>query len=156
VRLATERLELVACTAELAEALQGDRERASELLGAELPEGWPDEELTGLLAGMERAALPFAWIAIERGERVVVGSAGFTGAPKDGAVELGFGVHERYRNSGYATEAAGALIEWALGQTGVREVVSECEQTNTASARVLEKLGLKRAGERGSVLLWST
>jgi [ribosomal protein S5]-alanine N-acetyltransferase len=156
VRLETERLELVACTAQLAEALQGDRERAAELLDAELPKGWPDEELTGLLASMKPAALHLAWIAIESDRQVVVGSAGFTGEPKDGAVELGYGIHDGYRNSGYATEAASALVHWALRQDGIREVVSECEQSNPASARVLEKVGLNRVGDRGSVVLWST
>jgi len=155
VRLATERLELVACTAELAAALHGNRERAAEILGAALPEGWPDEELTGLLSSMNPGALRFAWVVIEPVEGVVVGSAGFHGEPENGLLELGFGIHEAYRNEGYATEATRALVEWALRRDGVREVVAECEPSNAPSVRVLEKAGLNQSGNRGTHLLWS-
>ena len=139
MRLATQRLVLVSCAPELAEALQKDRGRAAEILGAELPEGWPDEELTGLLSVIDLSAVEFAvWIAIA-----------------DGVVELGFGIHEPYRNAGYATEAARALIGWALEQPQVDEVVSECDEANTASMRVLEKIGMERTGKRDTALLWS-
>jgi len=154
VRLLTERLVLVPCIPELAHALQKDRGRAAEILGATLPDGWPDEELAGLLSIISPSEVEFAvWIAIADG--VVVGSAGFHGEPRDGVVELGFGIHEPYRNTGYATEASSALIAWALEQPQVNEVVSECDASNTPSMRVLEKIGMARTGKRDNALLWS-
>ena len=107
-----------------------------------------------MLSAIDVSAVEFAvWIAIADG--VVVGSAGFHGEPKDGVVELGFGIHESHRNTGYATEAASALIGWALEQPEVIEVVSECDEANAASMRVLEKIGMARTGKRDDVLLWS-
>lgn len=47
---------------------------------------------------------------------------------------------------GYATEAARALVDWALGQPRVFRIWTLCDVENTASARVLEKLGLAREG----------
>jgi len=156
VRIVTERLLLVACAPELAEALQANRGRAEEIVGAALPDGWPDEELSALLPIVGAWGLGFGvWIAVEQAQSVVVGSAGFQGGPQDGAVELGFGIHESHRNAGYATEAAGALVAWALRQSGVDEVTAQCERSNAASIRVLEKAGLQRNGERGPRLLWS-
>lgn len=131
-----------------------DREAAGELLRAEVPEGWPDEELQGLLDLREPSALGFGpWVVIAKAE--VVGSAGFVGPPNDeGELELGYGIVEEHRNHGYATEAAGALIGWALVQPEVECVVARSEPANEASTRVLEKIGMTRAGADEQVAHW--
>lgn len=92
---------------------------------------------------------------IARAQRAVVGSAGFIGPPgEDGEVELGYGIVEERRNRGYATEAAAALVGWALEQPGVERVVARSEVSNDASTRVLEKIGLTRAGADEQVARW--
>jgi len=70
---------------ELLEALPS-RESAGAVLGAAVPEGWPDEELQGLLEAYEPqlrrdpSLLGLGpWVVIAAGE--VVGSAGFVGRP---------------------------------------------------------------------------
>ena len=47
---------------------------------------------------------------------------------------------------GYATEAARALVDWALSQRRVFRVWTVCDVDNAASVRVLEKLGMVREG----------
>jgi [ribosomal protein S5]-alanine N-acetyltransferase len=47
---------------------------------------------------------------------------------------------------GYATEAAGALLQWAFDTLDLNRVQAEADTRNTASARVLEKLGFLREG----------
>ena len=44
---------------------------------------------------------------------------------------------------GYASEAASAVVSWALAQPSIFRVWATCHPTNAASARVLEKVGLK-------------
>jgi ribosomal-protein-alanine N-acetyltransferase len=44
--------------------------------------------------------------------------------------------------NGYATEAAGGVINYALGPLGVMEVFAEVDVGNTASAAVIERLGM--------------
>ena len=157
MRLSTDRLELVACEPELADALPNDRGRAEEILAAALPEGWPDEELMGLLPITCKTTLGYGiWVVVDRARGAVVGSAGFVGDPQDGKVELGYGIHPSFRGLGYATEASKALVDWALVREAVREVVAECERSNIPSVRVLEKVGMERHGERGSRVLWSS
>jgi ribosomal-protein-alanine N-acetyltransferase len=144
---------------ELFEALPS-RESAGAVLGAVVPEGWPDEELQGLLEVYEPrlrsdpSLLGFGpWVVIAAGE--VVGSAGLVGRPNErGEVELGYGILEDHRNRGYATEAARALVAWALAQPNVDQVVARSELSNDASNRVLEKLGLTRVRAEGGEGRW--
>jgi RimJ/RimL family protein N-acetyltransferase len=162
LRLETERLSLLAVTAELVEAL-ADREAAERSIRASIPEGWPDNELAGLLRSYglliaeDAGRLGYGpWVLVARDEGSVVGSAGFMGTlPHDRAIELGYGVHPSYRNRGYATEASQALIGWALSQPSVERVLAKCDPGNPPSIRVLEKAGMTRRGEDVSgMLLW--
>jgi ribosomal-protein-alanine N-acetyltransferase len=43
---------------------------------------------------------------------------------------------------GYATEAAGVVVGYALGTLGLPEVLAEVDNGNTASAAVIKRLGL--------------
>jgi RimJ/RimL family protein N-acetyltransferase len=47
---------------------------------------------------------------------------------------------------GYATEAARAVLQWAFATLDLNRVQAETDTRNTASARVLEKLGFVREG----------
>ncbi|MBK8799824.1 MAG: GNAT family N-acetyltransferase [Anaerolineales bacterium] len=47
---------------------------------------------------------------------------------------------------GFATEAAGALLQWAFNTLDLNRVQSEADTRNAASGRVLEKLGFLREG----------
>ncbi len=78
---------------------------------------------------------------------VGIGDLCFKGAPKDGEVELGYGIDEPYRRQGYCTEAVKAMTEWALGQEGVWFVMAETEPGNVPSQRLLNRLGFVPAGE---------
>jgi RimJ/RimL family protein N-acetyltransferase len=44
------------------------------------------------------------------------------------------------------TEAARAVVDWALGQPGIYRVWAVCDVENAASTRVLEKVGMQREG----------
>jgi RimJ/RimL family protein N-acetyltransferase len=47
---------------------------------------------------------------------------------------------------GYATGAAGALLQWAFQTLDLNRVQAETDTRNTASAHVLERLGFVREG----------
>ncbi len=87
----------------------------------------------------------------------MVGSAGFFGVPTaEGTVEIGYGVHPDQRNRGYATEAARALVAWALSQDTVARVTAHCRPANGASVSVLTKAGLAQSGEIDGLSRWVT
>ncbi|HEX7464208.1 MAG TPA: GNAT family protein [Actinomycetota bacterium] len=57
--------------------------------------------------------------------------------------EIGFIVHPDHQGRGYATEAARPLLRVAFEDLKLHRVVGRLEARNTASARVLEKLGMR-------------
>jgi ribosomal-protein-alanine N-acetyltransferase len=59
---------------------------------------------------------------------------------------LTYCLHEAAWGQGYATEAAGALLQWAFDTLDLNRVQAEADTRNAASARVLEKLGFVREG----------
>jgi RimJ/RimL family protein N-acetyltransferase len=58
--------------------------------------------------------------------------------------EIGFIVHPDHHGRGYATEAGRVLLGLAFEGLGLHRVIGCAEARNTASARVLEKLGMRR------------
>ncbi|MFH9403788.1 GNAT family N-acetyltransferase [Streptomyces sp. NPDC017638] len=58
--------------------------------------------------------------------------------------EIGWVFDPRHAGRGYATEAAAALVAMAFGQLGVHRVFARLDALNTASARVCERLGMRR------------
>lgn len=66
--------------------------------------------------------------------------------PQGNRVELGYVLARSFWGRGYMTEAARALVEWALNQPAIWRVWAVCDVENAASARVLEKVGMGREG----------
>jgi RimJ/RimL family protein N-acetyltransferase len=62
------------------------------------------------------------------------------------SAEIGYWLGEEYWNRGIATEAVTAVTEYAFNTLGMVRVHAEVFQWNTASMRVLEKVGFVREG----------
>jgi len=60
--------------------------------------------------------------------------------------EIGFVVHPDHQGHGYATEGAAALVELGFRQLGLHRIVASADARNTASVRVMERLGMRREG----------
>jgi len=58
--------------------------------------------------------------------------------------EVGYITHPAHGGQGYATEATRPLLGVAFDGLGLHRVIGRLEARNTASARVLEKLGMRR------------
>lgn len=95
------------------------------------------------------------WVMIERESGSVVGDIGFHGPPDDvGTVEVGYSVAPSRRRRGYATEAATAIIAWALSQPSVQAIVAGCDPDNVPSVHTLERVGFSRTGEADGEMRW--
>ena len=63
-------------------------------------------------------------------------------------VELGYTLARAAWGRGYATEAARAVLRWAFAGLRLPRVVAVADPANTASLRVLEKLGMRGRAAR--------
>jgi RimJ/RimL family protein N-acetyltransferase len=64
--------------------------------------------------------------------------------------ELGFTLTPEYQGNGYATEAVRGLLDHLFTERNLHRVSAECDARNTASARLLERVGFQREGLRRS------
>lgn len=84
---------------------------------------------------------------VHRETRAIIGSAGFTGPPDtSGTVEIAYGIVPAYESQGYATEAATALIRFAVNSGHVHLIRAHTLPAANASTRVLVKCGFHHAG----------
>jgi [ribosomal protein S5]-alanine N-acetyltransferase len=60
--------------------------------------------------------------------------------------ELAYWIGEEYWGKGYATEAAEAVIKFAFEEKKYHKVFARYFQSNPASGRVMEKLGMREEG----------
>lgn len=108
-------------------------------------DGQMKKALEEMLAGCEAHPGERMWYAYwlitlrENGE--AIGGLCFHGAPVNGAVEIGYGIHEARRGQGYATEAVGNMMDWAFEQGTVYVITARAGADNAASRAVLEHLG---------------
>jgi RimJ/RimL family protein N-acetyltransferase len=58
--------------------------------------------------------------------------------------EIGYVIHPDHAGHGYATEAARAMLDLGFDTFRLHRIVGRLDARNTASARVLEHLGLRR------------
>jgi [ribosomal protein S5]-alanine N-acetyltransferase len=154
-RIATRRLELVPSTPEEA------REHVAAMSAsdrAQLSADWL--ERLRLTTTADPWVLGFTMVDQTSGNPV--GSCGFKGPPDaNGTVEIAYGVAPEHQNRGYATEAAGGLVQFAFADTRVRVVCAHTLSEANASARVLVKCGFIAVGqvvdpEDGLVWRWET
>jgi ribosomal-protein-alanine N-acetyltransferase len=66
--------------------------------------------------------------------------------PDHRSASLGYCLDDAAWGQGYATEAARGVLQWAFDTLDLNRVQAETDTRNTASARVLEKLGFIREG----------
>ncbi|MFE0631356.1 GNAT family N-acetyltransferase [Streptomyces sp. NPDC058864] len=62
--------------------------------------------------------------------------------------DLGFTLGRAHQGHGYATEAVTALLDRLFTGRGLHRVSAECDARNTASARLLERVGFRLEGRR--------
>ena len=91
------------------------------------------------------------WAVEAPGLAPLIGAVGLSWltfeAPFAPAVEVAWRLHRDYWGFGYATEAAAASIDDGFNRIGLTEVVALTAVANTASIRVMQRLGMTRTIE---------
>lgn len=111
-----------------------DRDETRVALEKKLPQG----ELTE----------PGQWLvlAIElRETKTVIGEVLLKWASEtDRQGEIGFALHSAYQGKGLAAEAAREMLRVGFEELGLHRIVAILDDRNVASARLLERLGMRR------------
>jgi RimJ/RimL family protein N-acetyltransferase len=89
-------------------------------------------ELDGEVIGDLMLAINDAWAQAEVAEQA-----------KGVEAELGWTLDPAYAGHGYATEAVEALVRLCFERLGLRRVTANCFADNTASRRLMERVGMR-------------
>ncbi len=122
-------------------AYSGDRENTKYMVFL------PDESIEETKDFLEESELEwhkqqpcFYEFAVIAGGKHIGGVSIYLRQTNDTA-ELGWILDRHYQGKGYATEAAGALIDFAEHQLAIHHFVAHCDWENRASQNVMSKLG---------------
>lgn len=131
--------------------------------GLSLPPGGVDApEILRIVRQMthrlHEAGCRASWLMLYGNE--VVGLCSYKQPPKDGAVEIGYGVAASRRRLGHATRAVALMLEHARTDPLVDRVMAGTAAANQPSQRALEKNGFVRSGrgedaEDGELVFWT-
>ncbi|WP_298212199.1 GNAT family N-acetyltransferase [Ferrimicrobium sp.] len=108
------------------------------------------------LGTLERPGEPFPWCHYQvlLASGLLIGGAGFHGAPVNETVEIGYGIVGSQRGRGYATQAVALLLQIAQEAQEVAVVRATTLPTNRASQRVLERLGFSCIQNAGAEFVY--
>lgn len=82
------------------------------------------------------------------GDGRLIGGCGIrASSPQHSSGDMGYCLRRDAWGRGYATEAGRLLVDFGFDTLGLHRIWATCDVDNAASARVLEKLGMKREGE---------
>ena len=89
----------------------------------------------------------FQLAIIRRSDARLIGNCGIRRKPdNDWDADIGYELAPDCWGQGFATEAARAMVDFGFRELGLHRISSWCIAGNTASARVLERLGFRQEG----------
>ena len=102
------------------------------------------EQQAAMAAGLCRY-----WTILE--SRQAIGSIDLS-LIRDGSADLGFLLRPASWDKGFASEAVGAVVTYALGPLDLKRLAAAVQAENRAAARVLEKNGFAQVQQRAVTL----
>lgn len=89
----------------------------------------------------------YDWAVVLRSEKRMIGTCGFTRIDlSNNSGEIGYVINPDYSGKGIATEAAARVLEFGFRELSLHRIEARHMKGNSASHRVMEKLGMKEEG----------
>jgi len=88
---------------------------------------------------------PYVLAVCLRSSLELIGHVGLS--PLEGEVEVGYAIEEKQQGRGFASEAVGAVVDWALQRFDLPRVLGIVAKDNAPSCRVLENAGFTLKSE---------
>lgn len=87
------------------------------------------------------------WGILHKADNKIIGTCGFVNwFPDQFRSEIGYALSKKYWSQGYMPEAVRAIINFGFQLMKLNRIEARCMIENTASARVMEKVGMKFEG----------
>jgi RimJ/RimL family protein N-acetyltransferase len=83
------------------------------------------------------------WAVIDKERREMIGWCGLIFLDGTPEVEVGYGIARSHWGKGLMTEAARASLRYGFERAGLKRIVAVAMPENTASRRIMEKLGMR-------------
>ncbi len=80
----------------------------------------------------------------------IIGGINLEKTDPTGKYEIGWTIHPDYRNKGFATEAAKALLKYAFENLSAQSITAHCDSENKASESVMKKIGMDLISAAGT------
>ncbi|MBC8079095.1 MAG: GNAT family N-acetyltransferase [Gorillibacterium sp.] len=163
MKIETSRLQLLPLMAEQLALATEDYEQLQKQLNLTITASALDEEMAYAMNVRRRKVLEapddFLWLTnwaiISRQVNGIIGFIMLKGCPNAaGEVIVGYGIDERYRRQGYATEGIKALTEWIFQNPQATRILADVEKDNEASHRLMSGLGAFKYKEDDELIWW--
>ena len=103
-----------------------------------------EQWIASLVAGFGKGSRNEYVLTLRESDKVPIGMISIR---RDGPMaSFGYVIRRDMWGKGFAPEALRHLVEWALAQDGLYRAWALCDVSNSASARVMEKVGMKKEG----------
>jgi aminoglycoside 6'-N-acetyltransferase len=122
-------------------------------------QGWTaqsDEDAVKFIAAMSEAPLfaADAWIQLgiaESAGNALIGDIGIYMAQDSAWAEIGFTLATAAQGKGLASEAVREAMKLLFESTGIEKIVATTDERNTASIKLLERVGLQRVARAEAI-----
>ena len=95
----------------------------------------------------ERPRSSYELAVVLRDSQSLIGGCGiYLSEHKNKVGEIGYCFNKNYWGKGYASEASRAMLDFGFNSLKLHRIYATCDPANIGSAKVLEKIGMKREG----------
>jgi RimJ/RimL family protein N-acetyltransferase len=85
-------------------------------------------------------------VTLKEGNSLIGGCRISASDPRVREGSIGYLLHRNFWGHGYGTELSRALLAFGFEQLDLHRIYATCDVENTASSRILEKIGMQREG----------
>jgi aminoglycoside 6'-N-acetyltransferase len=112
------------------------------------------DEAAAFIAGMaEHPGTPGQWFQFAVTAGPLIGDVALLTDADPRLGRIGFTLAREAQARGYATEAVGAVLDYAFGR-GAHRIAADCDARNASSAALLERVGMRREGHLRASAWW--
>lgn len=102
-----------------------------------------------------REELGVRWGIVLKGKENLIGTLGFNNFQKNHRASIGYDLQVDFWNQGIITEALEEVVKFGFNKLGINRIEAEVMQDNTASEKVLSKIGFKKEGILRDWMYWN-